>query len=62
VLVDGFVSLFQAFSQVEGNAKLKADTESKLSIMVDKMNAGSLTDATLIKLQELLLSIQEGNG
>ena len=57
MLVDGFVSLFQAFSQVEGNAKLKADTESKLSIMVDKMNAGSLTDATLIKLQELLLSI-----
>lgn len=30
--------------------------------MVDKMNAGTLSDPTLLKLQELLICIQEGNG
>ena len=52
-IVNGFVSLFQAFSQVETNQKLKSETESKLSIMVDKLNAGEIGPVTLNKLANL---------
>lgn len=49
-LVNGYLGLFNAYSQVEQNQKVKAETEHKLSIMVDKLNARALHEITLEKL------------
>merc|ERR1719163_325125 len=61
-LIGGYQALFGHYSQVEANQRLKADTESKLALMVDKINGGQLPPATLEKLQTIMLRIQEGNG
>lgn len=61
-LVNGYLGLFNAYSQVEQNQKIKAETEHKLSVMVDKLRGGALHDLTQEKLQALMHAIQEGNG
>lgn len=46
-LVNAYQSMFQQFCQVENNQKVKADTENKLAIMVEKVNQGQLNQMTI---------------
>lgn len=39
-LVNAYQAMFQQFIQVETNQKVKAETENKLAIMVEKVNNG----------------------
>jgi len=61
-LISGYQAMFQHFSQVETNQKLKAETENKLAIMVDKVNGGQLNPVTMEKLHNISVLVQQGNG
>lgn len=61
-LVNAYQAMFQQFIQVETNQKVKAETENKLAIMVEKVNNGQLNAMTVEKLHNICVLIQQGNG
>lgn len=61
-LVNAYQAMFQQFIQVETNQKVKAETENKLAIMVEKVNSGQLNAVTVEKLHNICVLIQQGNG
>lgn len=54
-------NLFNAYFQVETNQKLRAETEQKFSIMMERLAAGSLHDLTLQRLKAISDAVEAGN-
>lgn len=56
------MSLFELYAQVEQNQKLRNETESKFSIMMDRLKANALQDLTLQKLQLIADCLEQNNA
>ena len=61
-LQQSLVDLFGLYFQVETNAKLKAETEQKYSVLMDRLASGSLHDLTLQRLSALCEAVESNNG
>lgn len=60
-LQQSLTNLFNVYCQFEANQKLRAETEQKFNIMVDRMAAGSLHDLTLQKLKAISDAVEASN-